>query len=213
MTTVNNSVPKAMSANESPSSTEPVSKRGEKELAGMRRIRKKHDDRGPPGEQRLCPAAPEFFGRCSRQHRRHCGEHHSAQIGGRFECRNAAGEQPYEAGEDDHQRKDLAAVESPSACPGQSVAEQHQCIGDFDRHEGMQVSARQSQTERANDVGGTPPHGSANAPILHACKNKQRAEERGDKDSVTTERVPTSRCIAATAIPTEGRQCSAATLP
>ena len=188
-TTVNSSVPKASSANDTPPISESIVQHrreiGRRNAREQRRgIGQQHDHRRPARHQRLVAAAPELFRCRRRQHRQHGRDHHHAQIDVVGEGRHAARQQPQHRREQHHQRLHLAAVEDARACPGQAVAEQHQRIAEVDRHEVGNGAARrhEGKADGADDIGRAPQHRRADAAVLQPGKHQQRAKQRHDED-------------------------------
>jgi len=149
-----------------------------------RRISQQHDDGRPARHQRLVAATPELLGGRGGKHRQHRREHHDAQVDVVRKRRDTADEQPQDGREDDDQRLHLAAVENARAGPGQAVAEQHQRIGEVDRDEVGNASARGREREPGgtNDLGRPPPHRRADAAVLEPGKDQKGAEQRRYED-------------------------------
>ena len=138
-TTVNSSVPKASSANETPLISDwPASDRRKQRRRDARQQRRgigqQHAHRRPARHQRLgrprqnssaVTAASMAMTAETKTTRR-------IDVGGKG--RSRAGDQPERRRRQHEQRADGAAVEHPRARPGQSVAEQHQRIGEADRN-------------------------------------------------------------------------------
>jgi hypothetical protein len=71
-------------------------------------------------------------------------------------------------------------IEEARAYPGQAIAEQHQGIGNIDRHEFGRGIARcqQCESECIHDMRGSPPYRGANATALQPGEYQEGAKKR-----------------------------------
>jgi hypothetical protein len=115
---------------------------------------------------------------------KHRRQDDDAQIDVVLESGNAARQQPHDGCEHDDQRNHVAAVEIACACPGQAVGQQHQGIGDVDRHEVGDGAARgrECKTGGVDDLRGAPPHRRADGAVLQPGEDQERTQQRRDED-------------------------------